>query len=91
MVPGGCDIGSGAFQFCRSLSRVTFRAGCRKIECAAFSGCTALASVTLPSSLKLIGENAFGNCPSLATMTIPRGCQVSANAFKGSRTRVTEL
>jgi hypothetical protein len=89
VIPDACEIGSLAFQCCRSLTSVTI-GECATIGYATFSGCTTLASVTLSSTHKSIGNEAFGLCPALATIVVPKGCQMYAGAFRGSKTRVTK-
>ena len=55
---GVLEIGERAFQWCTSLTKVSFGAGLTRIGKMAFAGCTGLTSVTVPSSTE-IEDGAF--------------------------------
>ncbi len=52
-------VGSNAFRWCESLTRLEIKDGVERIEQYAFSGTSALETVTLPHSLTYVGMNAF--------------------------------
>ena len=68
---GVTNIGSSAFDDCKSLASVTIPDSVTRIGNGAFYDCRSLTSVTLPDSVTSIGGSAFGNCKSLTNMTIP--------------------
>ena len=65
------SIGSGAFEYCYSLTSVTIPDSVTSIGRTAFNACTSLTSVTIPDSVTSIGDYAFQNCDSLTSVTIP--------------------
>ena len=86
------SIGIGAFNGCRSLTRITIPDGVTSIGDQAFSDCTSLTRITIPDSVTSIGEYAFQNCTSLTRITIPDGVtSIESHAFLGctSLTRIT--
>ena len=72
LVPEGgtIDIESHAFEYCNSLTTVTFNGPVGSIENHVFSFSDSLTSVTVNGSVGSIGENAFEDCNSLTTVTI---------------------
>jgi BspA type Leucine rich repeat region (6 copies) len=64
------SIGSGAFQYCNSLTSVTIPNSVTSIGSSAFQHCASLTSVTIPNSVTSIGDWAFYGCPSLTTITV---------------------
>lgn len=67
-IPASCEtIGVSAFEYCSSLSSVSFESGsCLKtISSSAFASCRALKTITIPASCNTIGDNAFSSCASL--------------------------
>ena len=86
------SIGSGAFQYCTSLTNVTIPASVTSIGDSAFFGCNELESVTIPESVTSIGEWAFDGCDLLTNVTIPNSVtSIGMGAFDGcdSLTNVT--
>lgn len=76
------SLGSGLFEGCSSLKKVTFQNGSKlKLITASdwnsttgpFSGCSALEQVLLPDTVTRIGYRAFYGCSSLLTINIPEG------------------
>ena len=65
-------IGYGAFDNCKTLSRIIIPEGVESIGSNAFSGCSKLVEVTLPAGVKEISECAFIDCDDL-TITAPVG------------------
>ena len=94
LVPEGgtIDIESHAFEYCNSLTTVTFNGPVGSIENHVFHSCGSLTTVTFNGPIDSIGENAFGNCNSLKTVTIDGSVgSIGENAFIncGSLTTVT--
>lgn len=54
-------IGSGAFEDCFMLRKVTVSAGLKTVGGSAFDGCDYLTSITLPVGVEYIGHSAFGS------------------------------
>lgn len=73
-------IGSGAFQDCKKLSKVTFYEGLLKFGAEAFRGCTALTAIDLPSSLREVGDAAFRYCSGIKKVT----CRAATAPTHGS-------
>ena len=63
------EIGSYAFNGCRSLKSVTIGNSVTSIGNYAFNGCS-LTSITIPDSVTSIGNSAFSSCRSLTSVTI---------------------
>ena len=59
----------------KSIRRVTFEKGMKKIPENALLGDTALTEAVIPSGVKSIGSRAFGNCSSLKTVILPEGIE----------------
>lgn len=60
IIPGSVKrIGYGAFDNCKTLSRIIIPEGVESIGSNAFSGCSKLVEVTLPDSIISIGKDAF--------------------------------
>ena len=59
VMSGICEIGNGAFQYCRNLKKVTLPEGLRKIGANAFAWCKNLKRIVIPVSVTEIGESAF--------------------------------
>ena len=84
LVPEGgtIDIESHAFEYCNSLTTVTFNGPVGSIENHVFHSCGSLTTVTFNGPIDSIGENAFGNCNSLKTVTIDGSVgSIGENAF----------
>jgi len=65
-IPDGfTSIGSYAFSYCDSLSRVTIPNSVTTIGAFAFFGCSNLTSITIPTSVTSIEHEAFANCKNL--------------------------
>ena len=76
------SLGSGLFEGCSSLKKVTFQNGSKlKLITASdwnsttgpFSGCSALEQIVLPDTVTEIGYRAFYGCSNLITINIPEG------------------
>jgi len=65
------SIGSGAFEFCSSLTNITIPNSVTNIKSEAFDSCTSLTSMTIPNSVISIGVGSFLFCFSLTNVTIP--------------------
>ena len=63
------SIGSGVFDYCISLTSVTFHDSMTSIKTSAFNWCTGLTSVTIPASMTSIGSVAFSGCSGLTNVT----------------------
>mgnify|MGYP002855362141 CR=1 FL=1 len=60
----------GAFENCRSLEKIDFGLGIKKIGQDAFSGCHSLRKVEFPSNISYISSGAFRNCAALERIII---------------------
>ena len=67
------SIGSNAFGYCSSLTRITIPNSVTSIGDDAFRGCNSLTSITIPSNVTSIGSNAFGYCSSLRSISVESG------------------
>jgi len=75
-------IGTGAFQYCTSVTSVSIPSGVTGIANNTFFNCISLASVTIPGTVSTIGVYAFYNCISLTSMPLPSGvASIGTNAF----------
>ena len=84
-------IGSGAFEFCSSLTSVTIGDSVTTIGDYAFYYCSRLTSLTIPDSVTTIGNGAFCECSSLTSITIPDSVTtIGNNAFHGC-SRLTSI
>ena len=63
------SIGTGAFQYCSSLSSITIPEGVTSIGSNTFQGCCSLTSITIPEGVTEIGDYAFQDCYSLSSIT----------------------
>ena len=80
------SIGSGAFQYCSSLTSVTIPNSVTSIGDYAFSDCSALTSITIPNSVTSIEDHAFSRCSSLTSVTIPNSVtSIGGWAFQSCR------
>ena len=64
------SIGNYAFQYCTSLTSVTFSSSLKTIGEGAFYECTSLESIVIPDSVS-IGGSTFYRCFSLRSVTLP--------------------
>ncbi len=64
------SIGNYAFQYCTSLTSVTFSSSLKTIGEGAFWECASLESIVIPDSVS-IGGSAFCRCFSLRSVTLP--------------------
>jgi hypothetical protein len=79
-VPGlVTNIAASAFQYCASLTSVTFSNSVNSIGQDAFAECTSLTNVDIPSGLTNIGSGAFVDCTGLTAITV-----APQNSFYGS-------
>ncbi len=69
---GVTSVGSGAFNGCSTLTKITFSSTVAKIDVMAFCECTSLKNVELPANCVFSG-NTFRNCSSLETIYIGEG------------------
>ena len=79
------SIGSNAFAWCSSLTKVTFDSGVNieAIGDYAFAGCKSLASIKLPEGVKVIGQCAFQQCDKLKSVTFPSSLvSIGSSAFQ---------
>ena len=65
------NIGTYAFQYCRSLESVAIPISVTSIGLYAFSNCGSLASIKLPDSVTTISSSAFYACYALSSVVIP--------------------
>ena len=73
------SIGDDAFNFCISLTNVSFPKAAI-IGVAAFTNCTSLTSVSFPEAIE-IGERAFYECESLISVSLPAATEIGKRAF----------
>ena len=65
LIPASCEtIGVSAFEYCSSLSSISFESGsCLKIMSeSSFRGCSSLTSISIPASCETIDAYAFRGC-----------------------------
>ena len=67
------SIGSTAFGFLTTITRVNMGTNIASIGAQAFQGCLNLVSVNIPDGVTNIGGSAFSGCISLTAATIPNG------------------
>lgn len=95
IIPAGVtSIGDSAFEWCDSLTTVTFAANSQlqSIGYCAFFRCDNLTSVTIPASVTNIDSAAFSSCDGLTSISIPAGVtSIGSSAFSScdSLTAVT--
>lgn len=82
-IPNGVtEIGSVAFNDCKSLESVTISNSVTKIGQHAFDGCTAIRGMEIPDSVTEIGSEAFHDCSALRTVCIPDSVtEIGPHAF----------
>ena len=87
------SIGEKAFQFCRSLTSITFgkNSNLTNIENSAFYGCASLTSIQFPNSVTNIGDLAFGLCSGLTSINIPNGVTSIGKIAFGGCTSLTSI
>ncbi|HIY67519.1 MAG TPA: leucine-rich repeat protein, partial [Candidatus Agrococcus pullicola] len=68
-------IGSGAFGFCRSLTRVDVPYLVQDVKAETFLGCRSLSHVGLHNQLQSIGKKAFRGCVALKELHVPFTCK----------------
>ncbi|MBQ7246849.1 MAG: leucine-rich repeat protein [Lachnospiraceae bacterium] len=77
-------VGAGAFDGCKSLSKITFGSGLEEIGECAFREC-AIVQITLPNNLTSIKDNAFYNCVELSSVTFNSKLEhIGNSAFKNT-------
>ena len=74
------SIGDHAFEWCTSLTSVTFAKGSQltSIGDGAFLECPSLTSIEIPASVTSIGDDAFEWCTSLTSVTFAEGSQLTS-------------
>ena len=88
------NVGSYAFENCKTVKRVFFNYGIGLIGTGAFKGCSSLEQVHIPSSIKTLGNNMFQNCTSLSLVSINARSAPSINAstfFQGAKSPIDNL
>jgi len=70
------SIGSFAFEYCKSLTKITFPEKVTFIGSKAFYDCEKLQTVVLPQGLSEIGAGAFMYCLKLDNVILPQGITV---------------
>ena len=87
LVPEGgtIDIDSHAFEYCNSLTTVTFNGPVGSIGDYVFHSCGSLTTVTIDGSVGSIGISSFQDCGSLSELTIagPITPPIGEDAFMG--------
>ncbi|MCH5187289.1 MAG: leucine-rich repeat domain-containing protein [Oscillospiraceae bacterium] len=63
--------GSGAFEGCENLNRLSITSGVSIIDAGAFAGNTSLEYVCMPQSLDRLSDGAFSGCTGLRTVVFP--------------------
>ena len=66
------EVGSGAFDRCINLKKVTLNKGLQEIWDHAFCDCTSLTIIKLPSTVIVVGDNAFYGCTDLKEVILMR-------------------
>ena len=66
------SIGSGAFEWCSSLTNITIPNSVTSIGSGAFNGCSSLTNITIPNSVTSIGYGAFISCSSLTNINVEK-------------------
>lgn len=80
------EISNRAFMNCRSLTKVEFSNGLRKIGTYSFQGCMNLKSLNIPRSVSEISKQAFSYNTSLTDVTLPDGLQtLEEHTFQGCK------
>jgi len=64
------EIGSSAFEGCKTVESVTIPVTVKTIGSSAFSGCSSLVSVDIPEKLSIIGELAFEETESMKEVNV---------------------
>jgi hypothetical protein len=64
-------IGDWAFEYCSSLTNISFSNGLTSIGYRAFYECLNLTNVTISASVTNIGQDAFAGCYSLTSINVP--------------------
>ncbi|MCL2045555.1 MAG: leucine-rich repeat protein [Oscillospiraceae bacterium] len=71
VIPDGvAEIGTGAFQNNKEITKVTLNVGLTKIGNFAFQGCTELTEIVFNYELETIGSYAFQGCTKLTTLNL---------------------
>lgn len=60
-----------AFEYCQSLTSITFSKELTSIENGAFYGCSQLSTVIFSDSLRSIGDDCFSYCKELTSISLP--------------------
>lgn len=78
------SIGSGAFMYCKELSRLTIPGKIETIEAGLCYNCTSLKTIKLPNSITRIESTAFHGCSALESFSIPENVTyIGLMAFDG--------
>ena len=79
-------FGGSAFEFCKSLLKMTIPDSVKRIEGEAFCGCQSLQFIQLPPDLQYIGKDAFRGCSSLDAVFLPSTVtEIACSAFQHCR------
>ena len=79
------EIGGGAFEKCRNLTKVDYSQNSKisEIEYSTYSNCSSLMSIVFPQSLKCIGAKAFEKCRNLPSVILPDSLEaIEEKAFE---------
>ncbi len=91
------SVGESAFDYCESLTSITFSKNQKVIEYGMCYYCTKLTSVTIPEGITSIDNSAFFCCDSLKKVTLPSTIKSVGQAFEDytkvdtSKTTLTSL
>ena len=78
------NISNGAFQYCKSLKKISIPNTVTSIGENAFTQCTELTEAKLPNGLKTIEDGTFWGCSKLQSITIPESVtSIGSKAFYG--------
>ena len=78
------NLGTYAFVFCTSLTRVTLGTNLLSIGVGCFQNCSSLPAITIPNTVTLIDSNCFTICTSLTSVILSSSITyISPSCFSG--------